>query len=100
VKNGYPGRILPTERNANGSYAAYASLIPDAAEASHLNAMASINVIPRDGLTEYVISGSTKGEVAEGVYRIRLSYPGCRITEDPPVMDRGHIRTHVMVEVP
>jgi hypothetical protein len=62
--------------------------------------MATTNVIPRDGLTEYVISGSTKGEVAEGVYRIRRSYPGCRITEDPPIMDGGHIRTHVMVEIP
>ena len=54
--------------------------------ASHLGGMATTNVIPRDGLTEYVISGSTKGEVAEGVYRIRRSYHGCRITEDPPIM--------------
>ena len=91
---------MPTERNANGSYAAYASSIRDAAGASHLGDMATINVIPHDGLTEYVVSGSTKGEVAEGVHRIRLSYPSCRITEDRPIMDGGHIRTLVMVELP
>ena len=60
--------------------------------------MATANVIPHDGLTEYVISGSTKGEVVEGAHRICLSYPGCRITEDPPIMDGGHIRTYITVE--